>query len=100
MVTGFRDRSCPPLGLPSLLRCENFRMPAQIAILDDDHVIRLTRYAISGPGEITETWAREFFMPEDVEPARVFALGQGLHEADGVTLIPMSAKVDLRNGSD
>ena len=45
-------------------------MPAQIAILDDDHVIRLTRYAISGPGEITEAWAREFFMPEDVDPAR------------------------------
>ena len=75
-------------------------MPVQIAILDDDHVIRLTRYAISGPGEITEGWAREFFMPEDVEPARVFALGQGLHAADGVSLIPMSAKLDLRKGSD
>jgi len=75
-------------------------MPAQIAILDDDHVIRLTRYAISGPGEITEAWAREFFMPEDVDPARVFALGKGLHEADGVWLIPMSAKLDLRKGSD
>ena len=75
-------------------------MPAQIAILDDDHVIRLTRYAISGPGEITEAWAREFFMPEDVDPARVLALGNGLHEADGVSLIPMSAKLDLRKGSD
>jgi hypothetical protein len=75
-------------------------MPAQIAILDDDHVIRLTRYAISGPGEITEAWAREFFMPEDVDPARVFALGQGLHASDGVSLIPMSAKLDLRKGSD
>ena len=50
-----------------------------IAILDDDHVIRMTRYAISGPGEITTDWAREFFMPEDVDPARVFALGDGLH---------------------
>src|SRR5258705_7397323 len=75
-------------------------VPTQIAILDDDHVIRLTRYAISGPGEITEAWAREFFMPEDVEPARVFALGKGLHEGDGVSLIPMAAKVDLRKGSD
>ena len=44
-------------------------MPVQIAILDDDHVIRLTRYAISGPGEITTDWAREFFMPEDIDPA-------------------------------
>jgi phosphoglycerate dehydrogenase-like enzyme len=71
-----------------------------IAILDDDHVIRLTRYAISGPGEITSAWAREFFMPEDVDPARVYALGNGLHASDGVSLIPMAAKVDLRKGSD
>jgi phosphoglycerate dehydrogenase-like enzyme len=74
--------------------------PIQIAILDDDHVIRLTRYAISGPGEITTEWAREFFMPEEMDPAQVFALGHGLHESDGVSLIPMSAKVDLRQGSD
>jgi phosphoglycerate dehydrogenase-like enzyme len=74
--------------------------PIQIAILDDDHVIRLTRYALSGPGEVTEAWARAFFLPEDVEPARVFALGDGLHEADGVSLIPMAEKRDLRKGSD
>jgi phosphoglycerate dehydrogenase-like enzyme len=75
-------------------------VPTQIAILDDDHVIRLTRYAISGPGEITSAWAREFFMPEEVDPARVYALGDGLHESDGVSLIPMAAKADLRKGSD
>ena len=51
-------------------------MPTTIAILDDDHVIRLTRYAISGPGEITTDWAREFFMPEEMDPARVFALAR------------------------
>src|SRR4051795_1423316 len=71
-----------------------------IAILDDDHVIRLTRYAISGPGEITTDWAREFFMPEEVDPERVYALGNGLHENDGVSLMPMAAKLDLRKGSD
>jgi phosphoglycerate dehydrogenase-like enzyme len=75
-------------------------VPTQIAILDEDHVIRLTRYAISGPGEITTDWAHEFFMPEEVDPARVYALGAGLHESDGVSLIPMSAKLDLRQGSD
>ena len=76
-------------------------MPAtQIAILDDDHVIRMARYALSGPGEITEQWVRDFFLPEDMEPARVFAAGRGLHEADGVSLIPMAAKLDLRKGSD
>jgi phosphoglycerate dehydrogenase-like enzyme len=74
--------------------------PIQIAILDDDHVIRMTRYALSGPDEITDQWVRDFFLPEDMEPARVFSAGDGLHTADGVALIPMAAKLDLRNGSD
>ena len=39
-------------------------------------------------------------MPEEVDPARVYALGNGLHPSDGVSLIPMAAKVDLRKGSD
>jgi len=73
---------------------------ATIAILDDDQVVRLTRYAISGPGDITTDWAREFFMPEEMDPAQVYALGSDLHGSDGVSLIPMSAKVDPRKGSD
>src|SRR5450432_4848727 len=72
----------------------------QIAILDDDHIIRLTRYALGGPGEISEQWARDFFLPEDMEPSRVYAAGRGLHETDGVALIPMSAKIDVRKGTD
>jgi phosphoglycerate dehydrogenase-like enzyme len=72
----------------------------KIAILDDDHIIRMARYALGGPGEITEQWVRDFFLPEDVEPARVFAAGHGLHPADGVELIPMSVKVDVRKGTD
>src|SRR6202166_4665514 len=75
-------------------------VPTQIAILDDDHVIRMARYALSGPGEITDQWVRDFFLPEDMEPAQVFAAGRGLHQADSVTLIPMAAKLDLRKGSD
>lgn len=72
----------------------------KIAILDDDHVIRMARYALSGPGEITDQWVRDFFLPEDMEPSRVYAAGRGLHEADGVSLVPMAAKLDLRQGSD
>ena len=72
----------------------------EIAILDDDHVIRLTRYALSGPGEITEQWVRDFFLPEEMDPAVVYAAGNGLHERDGVRLIPMSAKIDVRQGSE
>jgi len=75
-------------------------MPIQIAILDDDHVIRLARYALGGPGEITEQWVRDFFLPEAMEPARVFAAGRALHDADGVALIPMAAKLDVCKGSD
>ncbi len=76
-------------------------MPSvEIAILDDDHVIRLARYALSGPGEISEAWARDFFLPEEMDPATVYAAGHGLHESDGVHLIPMSAKLDPRQGSN
>lgn len=65
-------------------------MTTQIAILDDDHVIRMVRYALGGPGEITDQWVRDFYLPEEMEPGPVFALGNGLHEADGVSLIPMA----------
>jgi phosphoglycerate dehydrogenase-like enzyme len=71
---------------------------ATIAILDDDHVTRLARYALAGPGEITTAWARNFFLPQDIDPARVFAIGRRLHETDGVRLIPMS--VDAAKGTD
>lgn len=73
---------------------------ARIAILDDDHVIRMARYALSGPAEIAEQWVRDFFLPEDMDPARVFAAGRGLHAEDRVALIPMAAKFDMRAGSD
>ena len=74
--------------------------PVKIAILDDDHVIRMARYALGGSSEITDAWVREFFMPEEMDPAQIYAAGRGLHEADGVSLAPMSAKLDVRKGSD
>jgi phosphoglycerate dehydrogenase-like enzyme len=72
-------------------------MAAKIAILDDDHINRLIRYAIAGPGEVTQDWAEHFFLPEDVDTARVRALGEGLRR-DGVALVPMA--VDARKGTD
>jgi phosphoglycerate dehydrogenase-like enzyme len=74
--------------------------PIKVAILDDDHVIRMARYALGTVDGITDEWVRDFFLPEDMDPAQVRAKGQGLQEADGVTLVPMSAKLDLRKGSD
>ena len=71
---------------------------ANIAILDDDHILRLMRYAIAGPGEVTRDWAEGFFLPEAADLARVTAAGDGLHAADGVTLLPLGA--DVRKGGD
>ena len=71
-------------------------MAAEIAILDDDHINRLIRYAIAGPGEVTQEWAEHFFLPEHVDMARVGALGDSLRR-DGVALVPMA--VDARKGT-
>src|SRR5690242_6814146 len=72
----------------------------EIAILDDDHVIRLVRYALSGHGEISEQWVRDFFLPEEIDPGRIFAMGRRLHADDGVSLIPMGAQIDVRKGTN
>src|SRR5690349_12532791 len=69
-----------------------------IAILDDDHILRLVRYAIAGPGEVTREWAEGFFLPEEMDMARVTAAGEGLHAADGVTLLPLGT--DVRASGD
>ncbi len=74
--------------------------PVKIAFLDDDHVVRMARYALGTADGITDEWVRDFFMPEEMDPADVRAKGQGLREADGVSLVPMSAKLDVRKGSD
>jgi len=73
---------------------------ATLAILDDDHILRLIRYAISGAGEVSEDWARGFFLPEEVDLAHVRAIGDGLHAADGVTLLPLAASATLRTQGD
>jgi phosphoglycerate dehydrogenase-like enzyme len=76
-------------------------MPRQtIAILDDDHINRLVRYGIADASQIPDEWARDFFLPEEVDHTQVYAAGHGLHPEDGVDLIPMSANVDVRKGTD
>src|SRR3569833_2404099 len=69
-----------------------------LAILDDDHILRLVRYAIAGDGEVTQAWAEGFFLPEAMDTAQVRAAGDGLHAADGVPLLPLGA--DVRTGGD
>lgn len=63
----------------------------RIAFLDDDHVIRLARYALCGPAAIDDDWIRAFFAPEPADPAAIHAVGAGLHAADGVTVLPLGA---------
>jgi lactate dehydrogenase-like 2-hydroxyacid dehydrogenase len=64
--------------------------PIKVVMLDEDHVIRVGRYVFSGPAEVPDDWIRDFFLPEDMDPAEVFKLGRGLHRGDGVQLIPRS----------
>src|SRR6185437_12673359 len=71
-----------------------------IAILDDDHINRLVRYGIAGASQVPDEWTRDFFLPEEVDHTEVYAAGQGLHPEDGVHLLPMSANIDVRKGTD
>lgn len=64
----------------------------KVAILDEDHVLQLARYALAGSREVHDNWVKDFFLPERVNPADVFALGTGLHEVDGVQLLPRPEK--------
>ena len=63
----------------------------RIVFLDDDHVVRLGRYAIARPPEVSDDWVRAFFSPEPVDPRSVYEAANGLHESDGVTLSGLSA---------
>lgn len=75
-------------------------MTPQILILDEDHVIRMLRFALVGPAEVSEDFARAFFAPEPVDLDAVRALAKGLHPSDGVVLIPAAAKPDVLRGTD
>ena len=65
-----------------------------IMFLDDDHVIRLGRYALARPPEVSDDWVRAFFAPEPVDPQAVYAAADGLHPADGVTLPGLTATAE------
>jgi phosphoglycerate dehydrogenase-like enzyme len=73
-------------------------MPRQIAILDDDHINRLVRYALAGSAQVPDEWARDFFLPEEVDHTQVYKAGKGLHPEDEVELLPGS--VDARKGTE
>ena len=63
----------------------------KFVFLDDDHVIRLGRYALSRPPEVNDDWVRAFFAPEPVDPQAVYDAARGLHPSDGVTVPGLSA---------
>jgi len=65
-----------------------------IAILDDDHVIRLARYALSRPPEVSDEWVKSYFLPEPSNPSDIYAAGRGLHESDGISVTPVGATLD------
>ncbi|MBL8384972.1 MAG: hypothetical protein JNM90_17950 [Burkholderiales bacterium] len=66
----------------------------RIVILDDDHILRLARYALARPPEIDDAWVRAFFAPEPVDPDLVYRAADGLHAPDGVTVLGLSARAE------
>lgn len=52
-----------------------------IVIADEDHVVRLVRFALEGEGKITSDSIRAFFSPEPVDPQQLIGLAEkyGLH---------------------
>ena len=69
-------------------------MSHKIIFLDDDHVIRLGRYALAKPPEVSDDWVRAFFSPEPVVTEEVYAAAHGLHESDGVMVPGLSATAE------
>ena len=62
----------------------------RIVFLDDDHVVRVGRYALAGPAQVATDWLSAYFSPEDIDPQAVRAIAAGLHESDGVAVLPAS----------
>jgi phosphoglycerate dehydrogenase-like enzyme len=72
-------------------------MSHKIVFLDDDHVIRLGRYALAKPPEVSDDWVQAFFSPEPVVLDEVYAAAHGLHETDGVSVLGLSATAEEIN---
>jgi len=72
----------------------------KIVFLDDDHVIRLGRYALARPPEVNDDWVRAFFAPELVDPQAVYDAAHGLHQSDGVTLLGLVATPEEIRGAN
>lgn len=72
----------------------------KIVFLDDDHVIRLARYALARPPEVNDDWVRAFFAPEPVDPQAVYKAAHGLHQSDGVTLLGLAATPEEIRGAN
>jgi len=70
-----------------------------ILFLDDDHVLRLTRFALSGNSEVSNAWVHAFFSPLDIQPQTVYDLADGLHERDGVKLYPLGTPAKVETNS-
>jgi phosphoglycerate dehydrogenase-like enzyme len=66
-----------------------------ILFLDDDHVLRLARFALAGTQEVSEDWVHAFFSPLGIDPQSVFDLAHGLHSNDGVTLYPLGTPAKM-----
>jgi phosphoglycerate dehydrogenase-like enzyme len=71
------------------------RETRHILFLDDDHVMRLTRFALGGAAQVSEAWVEAFFSPLPVLTQKVYDIAHGLHESDGVKVYPLGTPSKL-----
>jgi phosphoglycerate dehydrogenase-like enzyme len=64
---------------------------SNIVFLDDDHIVRIARFAMVGENEISQTWAQSFFSPEQVSMEEICLTAKGVQINDGVELIPFES---------
>jgi phosphoglycerate dehydrogenase-like enzyme len=75
--------------MPSLTR---------IVFLDDDPVIRIARFALTG--RLDDPWIGAFFAPENPDMSDLASAGHGLRAADGVDIVLATESTKSVTGAD
>ena len=68
----------------------------KIIFLDDDHIIKLARFALVGESEVSRQWTTAFFSPQSIDLNEITQTAYGLQPADGVELIPASSMTNAQ----
>ncbi len=74
--------------------------PVRVVILDEDHVMTLLRRGMAEPSAENDAAIARFFAPEACDLGQVYAMAQGLTQADGVELVQARGDRALADGAD